>query len=132
MDAIGVPTERPNCKDKGLIEIAAYAYNNSLRPYENEGTLLKKFKTKLRVNEWYGFKLNIFSNNTVYKMYTKEGKKLEQIKIDHRDCGKVALKGEVQSLYFGGKCPAPKPVTLCYVDSILFNNSPTANLLTFN
>ncbi|CAF4752884.1 unnamed protein product, partial [Rotaria magnacalcarata] len=45
--------ENDNCAEANLIEIAAYAYDNSLKPFENQGTLLKEFSTRLQVDSWY-------------------------------------------------------------------------------
>ena len=46
-----------------------------------------------------------------------EGEVLEEITIDHRDCGeKSFLKGSLLKFYFGGQCPAPHEVKACYFE----------------
>ena len=108
--------EDADCAEKDLIELAAYTYDNSDKPFEHQGRLLKEFKTKVRVDEWYGYKLTIYPTYTVYELSTKDGELLEQITIEHRDCGSTMLVGNMQKFYFGGQCPAPQTVKACYIE----------------
>jgi hypothetical protein len=105
--------EDNNCADSDLIEIAAYAYDNSRKPFENDGTLLKTFATKLRVDSWYKVTLIFDEANTIYQLFDNNGQLLETQEIVHRQCKDFKL-GMMQDLYFGGQCPAPQAVSVCY------------------
>ncbi len=107
--------EKPNCPDANFIEIAAYAYDNGMKPFEHIGTLLKQFNTKVQVETFYGYVLRISSNQTVYELWNDNfSNLLETQVITHRDCGSNYCKGMKQTLYFGGQCPAPQTVQVCY------------------
>ena len=108
--------ENEDCAESDLIELAAYAYDNSQKPFENQGRLLKEFQTKVRVDEYYGYKIKINKTNTIYELSTREGELLETITIDHRDCGSTYLIGSLLKFYFGGQCPAPQTVKACYIE----------------
>ena len=105
--------EEPACPDADLIEIAAYAYDNELKPFENEGTLLKVFNTKLRVDDWFKVSLIFEETKTIYQLYNNNNQLLETQEILHRQCKDFKL-GTMQDLYFGGQCSAPQDVTVCY------------------
>ena len=106
--------EKPDCAESDLIELAAYAYDKGAKPFENQGLLLKEFKTKVKVDTWYGYKLKIFPTYTQYELSNEDGELLETITIDHRDCGATYLLGNLLKFYFGGQCPAPQEVSACY------------------
>lgn len=108
-----VVAENANCPESNLVEIAAYAYDNSAKPFENEGTLLKQFKTKLRVDDWYKVSLIFEETRTIYQLFDDQNQLLETQEIAHRACKDFKL-GMMQDLYFGGQCPAPQDVTVCY------------------
>ena len=105
--------ENDACSDSGLVEIAAYAYDNGLKPYENEGTLLKEFATKLRVDTWYKVTLIFEETKTIYQLFDNDDQPLETQEIAHRQCKDFKL-GLMQDLYFGGQCPAPQDVSVCF------------------
>jgi len=113
-----VAGEKPHCAEEGLIEIAGYAYDNGAEPFagQNQGRLLKIFKTKVRVENWYGFRMKISLLNTVYDLLSEDGSAiLETLTIDHRDCGAAYYnRGTILDLYFGGQCPAPQEVSVCF------------------
>jgi hypothetical protein len=50
---------------------------------------------------------------TTYLLYDNNDQHLETQEIDHRQCKDYNL-GLIQDLYFGGLCPAPQDVTVCY------------------
>lgn len=106
-------TETKNCPESDLIEIAAYAYDNGDIPFENIGRLLKEFSIKLHVNVWYKITLIFKENKTIYQLFDSNDQPLETQEIDHREC-KGYLDGMMQDLYFGGVCPAPQDVSVCY------------------
>jgi hypothetical protein len=101
------------CEESDLMEIAAYAYDNSAKPFENQGTLLKEFNTKLRVDTWYKLSLTSEETKTTYQLFDANSQLLETQEIVHRQCKDYKL-GMMQDLYFGGQCPAPQDVSVCY------------------
>jgi hypothetical protein len=105
--------EENACPDADLIEIAAYGYDNGLKPFENDGTLLKVFKTKLRVDDWFKVTLIFEETKTIYQLFDNNNQLLETQEILHRQCKDFKL-GMMQDLYFGGQCPAPQAVSVCY------------------
>ena len=105
--------EKSNCSEANLIEIVAAAYDGGVRPYDRPGTLLKQFDTKLRVDTWYGLTLQFSENQTIYQLFDDAGSILETQTINHRICPKFN-EGALLDLYFGGICPAPQAVTVCY------------------
>lgn len=108
-----VVSEKENCDQADLIEIAAYAYDNSVKPFENQGTLLKQFSTLLRVDAWYKVQLTFEETKTIYELFDNNNQLLETQEIAHRQCKDYKL-GMMQDLYFGGQCPAPQDVSVCY------------------
>ncbi len=105
-----------NCTDKDLIELATYAYDNGDKPFDsqNQGRLLKVFNTKVRVDSSYGYKLTNKPTTTIYELFDSNGNLLETQNVEHRDCGSSYKQGTLQMLYFGGQCPAPSQVDVCY------------------
>lgn len=107
--------EKYDCDESGLIELAAYAYDKGEKPFLNQGRLLKEFKTKIKFDKWYGYKLKIFMNKTVYELFDSDKNLIENLVIEHRECNITNYyKGSLSTLYFGGQCPAPKTVSACY------------------
>jgi len=102
-----------NCHKKNQIEIAAYTYDNGTIPYQHIGTLLKEFKATVEIDVWYNYTLHIQDSQTVYALAYQNGTVIETQTILHRGC-KNQNHGNLQSLYFGGQCPAPQQVTVCY------------------
>ena len=111
-----IDREIENCPEKDLIEIAAYTYDNGDRPfdYQNQGRLLKIFNTKVRVEQSYGYKLTNKPLETIYELFDANGTLLETKTVEHRDCGTFYKQGVLNKLYFGGQCPAPSQVDVCY------------------
>jgi len=102
-----------DCPESDLVEIAAYAYDNGSKPFENQGRLLKEFSTKLRIDTWYKVTLIFEQTKTTYQLFDDNDQHLETQEIDHRDCKDFKL-GSLQTLYFGGRCPAPQDVSVYY------------------
>lgn len=99
------------------IEIAAYSYDNSTKPYPDDPTLLKKFTTLLAPNTRYTLRMQSFINMTVFSLLDASGAKLiEQRVVAHAKQCKNFNDGYRLGLYFGGGCPAPQPVTVCFDD----------------
>lgn len=105
---------KTNCEELNLIELAAYSYDKGDKPFQNQGRLLKEFKNKVKVDEWYGYRLRISLNSTEYELSDSNGNIIETINIDHRDCGSSASTGSLLGFYFGGQCTAPQTVSACY------------------
>ena len=105
--------EIDQCPESDLIEIAAYAYDNEMKPFEHQGTLLKDFDTKLRVETWYKLTLTFTETMTIYELFDSNDQFLEKQQIVHRYCKDFKL-GMMQDLYFGGQCPSPQEITVCY------------------
>ena len=95
--------ERCGCADKGLIEVLTYTYDNGSIPYQNIGVLQKAFRTKIRVETWYIYKLITSAFETVYQIFDQDHTLLESINVPHRDCGSGgnSYRRGVQALYFG-------------------------------
>ncbi|UJR31656.1 hypothetical protein I4U23_019137 [Adineta vaga] len=108
-----VASEDTDCPEIDDIEIAAYAYDNSLKPFEHQGTLLKEFQTKLKIDTWYKVTLTFEETKTTYQLFADNDQLLETQEITHRQCKDYKL-GMMQDLYFGGQCPAPQAVSVCY------------------
>jgi hypothetical protein len=104
--------EIENCKDKDMIEVAAYGYDKQRRPYEHPD-LLKAFKTLCRIGVEYSFMIRDENTQTRYLLMNATGGLLEEQVILHTKCD-VFYRGVYSGLYFGGVCPAPQKVTICY------------------
>ena len=102
-----------NCPEANLIDLCAAAYDNGVRPYENEGTLLKQFSTRLQVGVWYRLTLRFSSNQTIYELADSIDALIESKTINHRVCSSFN-QGSMQNFYFGGQCAAPQLVSACY------------------
>ena len=98
-----------------LIEIAAYSYDNGTKPYPDDPTLLKRFTTLLTPNVRYTLRTQSFVNATAFLLLDESGQKLiEQRVVVHAHQCKQFNEGYRLGLYFGGGCPAPQDVTVCY------------------
>ena len=98
------------------IEIAAYAFDNVTS--ENSSSLIQIFQTKLSPNKWYGFRIELNENSSVYDLIDAETSRvLEQKRVDHRTCSQHNT-GIVDMLYFGGDCAAPQKVSVCYSNTV--------------
>ena len=113
--------EKTNCPEANLIELAAAAYDDGARPYDNPGTLLKLFVVKLQVNIWYRLTLQFSANQTIYQLFNDMDSILETQTIDHRLCPQFN-EGALLGFYFGGECPAPQAVTTCYEQKNITSN----------
>ena len=95
-----VANEIPNCAERDLIELAAYTYDNYAKPFENQGILLKTFNTKVSVNKWYKYQLQLNADNTVFELFDNNNAFLENVTINHRNCN-LGSFDLIQSFYFG-------------------------------
>jgi len=107
--------EVPNCPEANLIEIAAYSYNNKSIPFQHVGTLLKEFNTTVQAEVWYNYTIVLEGTQTLFTIATANGTVLETQSIEHWDC-EDTNHGNYLTFYFGGVCPAPQEVGLCYSD----------------
>jgi hypothetical protein len=99
------------------MELAAYTYDHGLKPFEHIGTLLKEFKTLVKIGEWVNLEIDLDVNRSTYKILSSNGTIVETQIIDRKDCSSGPDSFLfVQSLYFGGQCPAPQRVDVCYED----------------
>lgn len=101
----------------GVVEIAAYAYDGGRKPYSPpDPNLLQPFRTLLSVGVPYTAKLDVGPARTVYSL--EGGSPLlpwsENVTVLHANACTNAAEGYALGLYFGGSCPAPSPVTVCY------------------
>ena len=106
--------EISDCNERDLIEIAGYTYDNGDKPFQHQDRLLKIFNHKVKVEEWYGYRIRINSNNTEYELLDWNSNLIETVIIEQRDCGTTSYSGSLLGFYFGGQCPAPQTVTACY------------------
>ena len=108
-----VTGEKPNCPEADLVELGASAYNDGLNPYEHLKVLHKEFKTRARVDTWYRLKMQFDESQTIYELSDDADELLESQTIDHHHCLEYH-HGMIQGFYFGGECPAPQAVSVCY------------------
>jgi hypothetical protein len=47
--------EKSDCTQEDEIVIAAYGWSDGNAPFQNIGTLLKEFVTRVKVNQWYTY-----------------------------------------------------------------------------
>jgi len=104
---------KSNCSSINQIELAAYAYDHGQKPFEHIGTLLKEFKHKVNVEEWYTYKITFDEQQTTYLLSDSNKVPLEGQVIKHRSCS-LYKYGYKLWFYFGGQCPAPQEVAACY------------------
>lgn len=84
-------------------------------PYQNS-SLLHVFSTLLTIGETYTVQIEFKMSAGVYSLFDAAGTQLlEQHSIGHTPCESVA-DGYKLGLYFGGQCPAPQAVSVCYSD----------------
>jgi len=105
--------EKPNCEQKGMIEIAAYAYDRSRKPFQHP-ELLKTFKTMVQVDVDYRYELEFKRTETIYRLFAADGSLLETVTIGDRVGCAMYSWGLLLDFYFGGQCPAPQDVSMCY------------------
>lgn len=114
-DSLGhVTGEVQKCPGSKFIEWTASAYDNGRKPFEHIGALLKEFSTKLRINKTYKLTITFQQTQTIYQLSNTASRVLEIQTIDHRSCDQFHV-GVMQGLYFGGQCPAPQAVSVCYI-----------------
>jgi hypothetical protein len=82
------------------LQVAAYAYDDWAKPFENEGTLLKQFTLTVRVGAAARVSLATFGAKSVYALEVGGG--VESLEIEHRSCNNFE-NGYFLSLYFGGR-----------------------------
>eukprot|EP01132_Coremiostelium_polycephalum_P004942 gene4942-6159_t len=107
--------EVSNCPEANQIQIAAYSYDRGNKPYQNS-SLLTMFETPIYVNQNYTMEIVFEPESAIYNLYTSisEGQTLiETVTIQHTYC-KDWSQGYMLGWYFGGECPAPDPVSVCY------------------
>lgn len=105
--------EKPNCSEANLVELAASTYDDGLKPYEHPGKLQKEFTTKPQVETWYRLTLILSQTITTYQLFDNSDQLLETQTINHRSCSEFN-HGLIQGFYFGGECPAPQTLSVCY------------------
>jgi hypothetical protein len=107
--------QKDNCPQANLIEIAAYSYDLGNEPFKNS-SLLREFDTRLVVDQTYILRIDYFDSSSLYSLFNATGVLLEKQSINHTPCSNYN-QGYNLELYFGGVCPAPQPVTVCYQDT---------------
>ncbi|KYQ94456.1 hypothetical protein DLAC_04754 [Tieghemostelium lacteum] len=107
--------EVPNCPTAGQVQIAAYAYDLGNKPYQNS-SLLTQFDTQLMVSQNYTMEIIFEETTGIYNLYTsiEDGQVLlETHTIQHTACTEYD-HGYLLGFYYGGECPAPDYVSVCY------------------
>mmetsp|Transcript_2045 Transcript_2045/g.1943 ORF Transcript_2045/g.1943 Transcript_2045/m.1943 type:complete len:85 (-) Transcript_2045:93-347(-) len=84
------------------MSIGCYSYDNKDKPFENIGTLLKEFTTKISTEEWYRYRITTSEYETLFEILDDDGNFLEAQTIEHTLCGDNYALGYLQELYFGG------------------------------
>ena len=111
------PTCAAYIRDKNMIQIAGYSYDNGLNPYADDPVnLLKQFDTLIEPDVKYILKLTVNDMGlTTYGLLDAEAVLIEQQQVQHNNtCVDNYFEGELQGLYFGGTCRAPVDVTVIY------------------
>ena len=92
------------------------SYDNGTKPYPDNPTLLKRFATLLQPNVRYTLRMQFLANATNFLLLdgSPQPKLLEQQTVHHAHQCKQFNEGYRLGLYFGGGCPAPSEVTVCY------------------
>lgn len=108
---------RASSSSPSFIELAAYAYDNSRKPYQNEGTLLKQFTTRIEPGQIVGSKIEWYSNRTDYSLLDEKGIVVEVLTIQHENECADFERGYELGLYFGGTCRAPDRVSVCFQET---------------
>jgi hypothetical protein len=101
----------------GNIQLAAYAYDQGKKPFQNEGTLLKTFTTTIAPQQKVGSKIEWFLDRTEYSLFDENGTLLEMVTIEHENTCANYNRGYMLGLYFGGNCRAPDRVTVCFQET---------------
>ena len=101
----------------GSIQLAAYAYDQSRKPFQHEGTLLQTFVTTIQPDQIVGSKMEWYLNRTEYSLHDDSGSLLEVITIEHENECSNFERGYELGLYFGGNCRAPDRVSVCFQDA---------------
>jgi hypothetical protein len=104
--------EIENCPTKGKVEVAAYAYDKERKPFQNPD-LLKPFKFLLDTEKYYSFKIVDERTRTLFYLYEENGTLIESQSVNHSECPSP-FTGYFLSIYFGGFCPAPQDISICY------------------
>jgi len=107
----------PNCPKANLIQLSAYAYDKGNIPYQN-ASLEALFNFAVEVGQNYTYNIIFTPTEGVYTLYSslESGRKfIESHTIKHTPCDEWD-HGYVLGLYFGGECPAPQYVSICYED----------------
>ena len=100
------------------LEIAAYAYDDGVRPYSPDNpNLLQPFATRLAVGAVYRLGLEVAPASTLYTLRDVNGTTIENKTVYHANACVDAATGYKLGLYFGGSCAAPYAVTVCYSPS---------------
>ena len=98
----------------GLIEIAAYSYDGARRPFgPTDPNLLQSFSNLLLVGTPYLLAMHVEPRQTVFTLQLSNYS-IESRTVLHAHTCTAATSGYVLGLYFGGSCPAPTAVTVCY------------------
>eukprot|EP01080_Neovahlkampfia_damariscottae_P009742 gene9742-2069_t len=104
--------EIEDCEFKNKVQIAAYAYDQKRKPFQNPD-LLKPFKYLLDVNKYYGFNIIDENDKSRYLLFDENNRLVESHTILHTKCS-APQRGFYLGIYFGGFCPAPQDVSICY------------------
>eukprot|EP00831_Metopus_contortus_P084351 TRINITY_DN9552_c0_g1_i3.p1 TRINITY_DN9552_c0_g1~~TRINITY_DN9552_c0_g1_i3.p1 ORF type:complete len:207 (-),score=32.01 TRINITY_DN9552_c0_g1_i3:177-797(-) len=105
--------EIPDCSDAGKLQLAAYAYDDYKKPFQNYGTLLKVFSTMVYTDQWYRYRIDQMTDESIYSLFDDAGNLMETQTIKHRQCY-FRTWGYMLGFFFGGACPAPLQVDACY------------------
>lgn len=51
---------RKDPSSEGLIQLAAYSYDEAVKPYPDNPTLLKPFNTRVKPGDWYVYQIEFY------------------------------------------------------------------------
>ena len=111
------------------LELAAYSYDGGRSPNEHPD-LLQPFSTRLSFGTNYLLSLDVAPSRTIYTLGDANASATENVTIVHTNACTDATDGYTLGLYFGGSCPAPHAITVCYAPQYGWHRSVTV-LLAF-
>jgi len=105
-------------ENENRIQIGAYSYDNSNKPYDGKHpNLMKTFQNTILPNKFYNLTLSMNVNGTSnFILADESGNYIEtQYIIHNTTCEKNFNKGLLTALYFGGTCTAPTDIIVTYI-----------------
>ena len=103
------------------IQIAAYSYDNGVKPYPANPDLLKPFQTTISPEVPFLYTLAMSDDGaSTFLLSDHVGVLLESVVVNHATlCEENYYEGTLQGFYFGGQCTAPEEMNVFYSGAAL-------------